>query len=111
MPSRVGSIAMLDRVLSRFPKFFPNDSSDRIGIDTLPRPPQMFSERLIDHRLVTPTFGVCAFSKGVENVVVEMNRDAGLSPLADYRAAFALGEVVFLFHIDVSRSEFRVVPR
>jgi len=97
--------------LSRFPEFFSNDSTDRVSIETVSRPPKMVSKRLIDHRLVAPTCGVRAFSKGVEHVVVEVNRDAGLSPLPNHWAALAFGEVVFLLHIDVFRSASRAAPR
>lgn len=94
----------LRRASSRFPEFFSNDSTDRVSIDTVSGLSEMFAKRLIDHRLVAPTFGVRALSKCLEHVVVEVDRDPGLSPLTNHWPAPAFAEVVFLFHIGVFRS-------
>jgi hypothetical protein len=67
---RVGSIRLLG-VSSRLPAFFPNDSSDRGGVDPFARLAQVLAESLIDHRLVAPACRVGSFSECPEHVVVE----------------------------------------
>lgn len=59
---RVGAICLLDRESTCLPEFFSNDASDRCRVHTLARPAHMFPKRLIDHRLIAPTFGVGAFA-------------------------------------------------
>jgi hypothetical protein len=91
-----------------FPQFFANDSSDRVRINSVSRLSQVFSQGLIDHRLVPSAGGVGPLSERLEHVVVDVNRDARLAPLTNHRSSLALAEVVFLFHIGVSHFELRV---
>src|SRR5437879_5416166 len=90
--------------LSGFPKFLPHDSSDRVGVDAVARSSQVLAKGVIDHRLVPAAGGVGPLAEGLEHVVVDVDRDPRLSALTDDRTPFALAEVVFLFHIGVSRS-------
>ena len=54
--------------------------------------------------LVPAAGGVGPLAEGVEHVVVDVDRDPCLSALTDHWTPLALAEVVFLFHIGVSRS-------
>lgn len=78
---------MLNGASARLPQFLANDSSDHFCTDLFARPAHVLAQCLIDHRLVTATFGVCPFPKRLENAVVKMNRDLGLVPLANHRTA------------------------
>ena len=108
---RVGSIWVLDRPLTRFPKFFSDNSPNGVGVDRLAGVIEMLAERLINHRLVAPTRGVGASAERVEHRVVDVNRDPRLPALANDRAALAVGEVVCLLHIGVFRFAPRAAPR
>jgi hypothetical protein len=99
------------RLSTRFSQFFPDDSPDSVCAQALSRSTKMLPQRFIDHRLVAPALDVGALSERVEHVVVDVDRDAGLSALASHRTALAVREVVFLFHIAVSQPLLRRVPK
>jgi hypothetical protein len=93
------------------PQFFSDNPPDRCGVDRFGGAAQVLAKRFIDHRLVAAARGVGAVSERLEQVVVQVDGDAGLAPLPDHRTPLRFAEVVFLPHTAASLEESPFGPK